>query len=96
MIMALYFIGAIVFIIALILGFMLNSFWGFVTAVSGGLVSALLLFTLANLLEKQDYIINWIQRQDKMRKNIEKKTCVNCKQEYDIDYSSCPHCGNKD
>jgi large conductance mechanosensitive channel len=99
MISALYFVGAIVFIISVIAGFLSGSFWGFVIAVVGGIASTIIFFALANILEKQNSILYRLQNLEEKElknKNIEKKICLKCNYKYDTDYSSCPHCGYRE
>ena len=99
MIIALYVIGAIAFIISVITGFLSGSFWGFIIAVAGGIISAIVFFALANILEKQESILDklqYLEEKEWKNKNVEKKTCLKCNYKYDTDYSSCPHCGSRE
>ncbi|MDK2903415.1 MAG: hypothetical protein PWQ93_1334 [Clostridiales bacterium] len=93
---ALYLIGAIVFIINLIIGFTAGSFGGFVTSVANGILSAIILFALAKILDNQDTIIYMLASEKRKKYPNEKKTCPKCGYEYDSDFSSCPHCGYRD
>lgn len=97
MVTALYFIGAITFVISVIAGILSGSFWGFLVAVVGGLSSAIVLFALATILDNQYEILNELHRQLAVaNRTIEKKACSKCNYKYDADYSSCPHCGHKE
>lgn len=97
MVTALYVIGAIVLIIAVVAGFSSGSFWGFLAVIAGGLSSAIILFALAKILENQYEILNKLYHQGSIaNRTFEKKVCLKCNYKYDIDYSSCPHCGHKE
>ena len=96
MIMALYVIGAITLIMSIISGFLLGSFMKFILSVIGGVASAMIFWALANIIDKQDDIINGLQQLTKGSKTQEKKTCINCNHTYDADYTSCPHCGRRE
>ncbi len=93
---ALYLIGAIVFIINLIIGFKADSFSGFVTSVANGVLLSIILFALAKILDNQDAIIYMLASKKHEKYANEKKTCPKCGYEYDSDFSSCPHCGYRD
>jgi uncharacterized paraquat-inducible protein A len=60
------------------------------------LIFATLFVALANILSNQAEILNRLDRQDNRQKLLptEKKVCEKCNHSYDIDYKSCPKCGN--
>ncbi|MBH1939673.1 hypothetical protein I5677_02045 [Mobilitalea sibirica] len=99
MIILLYITGAIAFVISIIIGFITGSFWGFVLSVTGGVASAILFFALAFILEKQENVLSILEKQEEADRKIinqEKMVCTKCNYKYAMDYTSCPHCGNKD
>ncbi|NLO08969.1 MAG: hypothetical protein GX129_03755 [Clostridiales bacterium] len=57
---------------------------------------ATLFVALANILSNQAEILDKLDRQDNRQKLLptEKKVCGKCNHSYDIDYKSCPKCGN--
>ena len=99
MIILLYIIGIIGLIISIVIGIGTGSFWGFIISLSGGFASSIILFALASILDNQETILSSLASQEeKQRKyiNKEKTTCPRCDREYDVDFSSCPHCGHRD
>ncbi len=94
--LVLYVIGAIALIIAIIVGFIQGTFWGFIVSVSGGISLLLIFFALAKILDNQDRILFKIASQYEIYKKYFKQPkviCPNCHNEHESDYSSCPHCG---
>ncbi|GIN73686.1 hypothetical protein J14TS2_41610 [Bacillus sp. J14TS2] len=70
----------------------------FLLAVVGGAIFAIIQFALANVLEKQETILYYLQQQDhSLRKQFgaEGKKCPNCQYEFDAALSSCPRCGSR-
>jgi len=99
MILALYIIGAIVFVISIIAGFSSGSFIGFSVAMAGGIASAAIFFALARIIENQENIIYKLNYKDEIERKSstqEKKTCSKCSYKYDYDYSYCPHCSHRE
>lgn len=98
MTLILYIIGAVVFIVSVIAGFSFDSFSGILISLVCGLSSAMIFFALARIIENQENILYKLTYQEnEIRKSlIVKKICQKCDYTYDSDYSSCPHCGNKD
>lgn len=92
----LYIVGIIVTIFSLGAGLFSGSFLGFIVYAAGGFTSAIIFFALGKLLDNQQTILSVLLHQEEyQRKHLmqEKKTCSRCNKEYDIDFSSCPHCG---
>ena len=60
------------------------------------IIFAVLFVALANILSNQAEILDKLDRQDNRQKLLptEKKICEKCNHSYDIDYKSCPKCGN--
>lgn len=99
MISALYAAGAIIFIISIIAGFKSGSFLGFILSVAGGILSAIIPFALAKILENQETMLSKMQHIEEMIRNFrsqQKKICTKCNYKYGADYSSCPRCGNRE
>ena len=99
MILALYGIGAIVFIISIIVGFLSGSFFQFLIVTLGGISSAIIFFALAKILDNQESILFKLEHQDEIfRKSFiqPKIVCPKCNYKYDNDYTSCPHCGYRE
>lgn len=59
-------------------------------------IFAILSVALAKIIEKQNEILKKLDRQDDKLKWLprEKKLCEKCNHSYDMDYKSCPKCGN--
>jgi uncharacterized paraquat-inducible protein A len=96
--LALYVIGAIVFIISIIAGF-LSGLLGVLIGIAGGISAAIIFFALAKIIENQETILyKLVCQEEAYRKscNKEKKVCPKCNYEYENDYTSCPRCGYRD
>ena len=96
MLTLLYSIGAIVLIISIIIGIYSGAFMRFLVSVAGGIASAIIFFALAKILENQETILYKLLHQEEIQRKYqmqEKKICPRRNKEYDIDFSSCPHCG---
>jgi large conductance mechanosensitive channel len=90
------FIGAIIIIITIIVGIMSGSFLIFLFVVAIGIVTAIIFFALAKVLENQENILYILDKQEKAIKKSngeEKVVCPKCNYAHDDDYTSCPHCG---
>jgi uncharacterized paraquat-inducible protein A len=99
MITALYFIGAIIFIISVTAGIFSGSIMVFLTSVVSGVSSAVVLFALAKILENQENILYRLESQEELQRRVqrqEKKVCSKCNNTYESDYNSCPRCGNRE
>lgn len=59
-------------------------------------IFAVLFIALAKILSNQAEILDKLDRQDKRLKLLptEKKICEKCSHSYDVEYKSCPKCGN--
>lgn len=96
MVTALFVIGIIIIFGSIIAGVLAGSFGGFITIVSGGLISAIIFFALSRIINNQYIIINNIEtlkENDRKSRKIKKRTCINCNKEFDLDMHSCPYCG---
>jgi len=95
----LYLAGIIVFITSVIVGISTLGFIGLIFGLVGGVISSVLFFGLARVLDKQDDILVYLQSQDKKVSNLAnlapKTKCPRCEKEHDTDCSSCPHCAFK-
>ncbi len=98
MILALYIIGAVVFIISVVAGFSSGSLTGFIIYVGGGISSAIILFALARILENQENILYKLKYQEEVQRRPQRqeKVCSKCDYKYDGECNSCPHCGYRD
>lgn len=95
----LYLIGAIIIVASFIAGISSGTFLSFIISAMGGFASSVIFFAVAKIIENQKEIIfklDFYFSEEKKYKAIEKKTCTKCNREYDEDYNSCPHCGNRD
>lgn len=89
----LFVIGILTVIGGFILGILSSSFFGFIVALAGGIISSVIFFALSKILENQDKILSQLQSQSiKISKLSEKKICGKCNNKYDEDMTSCPHC----
>lgn len=96
MITALYAAGIIIIIVGIILGINTGTFWGFIIFTLSLLISSIVYFALARILENQSDIYDKIQSLvENTKKTVEKLVCSECGKNYDSDFSSCPYCGNK-
>ena len=92
----LWIIGVVVLIIGVISGISAGGFLGFFVGLIGGLVGAIIYFALAVIIDNQEAMRIQIQAiYDLSRKVVVSKTCEKCKQDYEGDRTSCPHCGAK-
>ena len=91
-------VGIAMIVLGVIAGIMTGAILSFFFSLLGGIVSALIFFALALILDNQEMIMYQIQEQKAyIKKHIvtETKTCSNCQYEYDRELSSCPHCGSR-
>ena len=97
MVIALFASGGVVILIGLIAGFVSGSFIGFLLSLLGGVLSAMIFFALAILIENQDLILTKLHQEEKhTAKHFKKnKTCSKCEHVYDSIMNSCPRCGTK-
>ncbi len=96
MILILIIIGIATIIIGTVLGFLSGSAVGFIVALGSSIVSAVIFFALAKVLENQDTIMSMMYELKKELKNPSKEViCAKCAKTYTSEYSYCPHCGTK-
>lgn len=92
-------IGIAILVFSLIAGLLLNSLLAFMVSLVIGFALAMIFFALSKILENQKNIMGMLEyqySQDIKARNTEKKICTKCNTTYDPDYTSCPHCGNRD
>jgi len=92
-------IGLGVIVFSLMGGIMTGSLLGFIAVALGGFATSMIFFALSRIIENQNIIINKLDyqySQELKARNIDKKLCTKCNKTYDVDYTSCPHCGNRD
>ncbi|GIN56931.1 hypothetical protein J8TS2_12500 [Lederbergia ruris] len=95
---ALYIFGIIGVLVSLVIGLLSGSFWIFLLTFVGGVIFATIQFALANVLEKQEMILYYLQQQDQFLKKqlgTTLRKCSNCQYEFDAELSSCPRCGSR-
>lgn len=91
-IIAIFLIGYAMF--APLLGVIPFTFVGLISNV----IFAILFIALANILNNQSEIIDKLDYLEggQRKQATEKKECTRCNYNYDIDYRSCPKCGNSE
>ena len=96
---ALFFIGMIVLVISIVTGFLLGTFFGFSISLLSGIVSCMIFFALAHILNNQQSILFKLQQLEEIynkQMKQENKQCSNCNYEYGVTLNSCPNCGARD
>lgn len=91
-------IGIAILVISVVAGIMTGAFIGFLTAIAGGLASAVIFLALAKVLENQEAILYKLQYFEEIYKSArrqETKVCPKCSRQYEGDMNSCPHCGHR-
>jgi|GEM_PF-1719117 len=95
----LYVIGAIVFIISIIIGISSDSSIGGLIGIVGGISSAIIYFALGICLENQYAILSKLEEQKlivKAPSKYGKIRCSKCDYSYDSERNSCPRCGYRE
>ena len=89
-------IGALIIIASIIVGILTRSGSGFFVIVIGGVISSIIYFGLAQVLDNQEAIQDRLYRLEELIKKPPMKImCVKCEKEYDEGFSSCPHCAHR-
>lgn len=92
----LYLAGAINILVSIIYGVSKGSIGRFIITVFLGILITILLFGIANIIDTQDTIINYLLDIKEYNKSDVEKKCSRCNKKYESIRKSCPYCGHVD